>query len=434
MELRPAEQTRPYLVLGLVTLLLAFGLFGGWSALAPLDEAVVVSGRVTVESNRKTVQHLEGGIISEILVQEGDPVKRGAALLRMSETQQLAQLEIVRLQYLDALLLEARLQAELAGSRAVDVGGEVAALMAVEPRMEQMAAIQSQIFLSRQETLEREISILNRRRGQIQAQIEGLRQLGASRQQQIDAYAEEIEEWQQLYQRQLTDKQRLRELRHQKIGLEGGLAELQAEIAQLQIKQGETEEQILLRRGTRQSEVEQELRDTRRTIADLKARMTALEDTLSRTVVRAPDDGVVVGLKLHTVGGVVEPGEPMMYIVPDSRSFIVEVQIPAVDIDKVFAGLAADIRFSAFKFFQGMIDGEVGRVSADSFVDERSGASYYDATVKVLPGGATEMHQEGVELISGMPAEVVIKTGKRTLLDYILKPFTNLFIRAFREE
>ncbi|MBT7913444.1 HlyD family type I secretion periplasmic adaptor subunit [Candidatus Bathyarchaeota archaeon] len=430
----PDENETPYLRGGMMILLVAFGIFGGWSAYAPLDEAVVVMGRVTVESNRKTVQHLEGGIVSEILVKDGDRVSKGQPLLRMSETQQKAQLEIVKLQYLDAVVLEERLQAELEETKQLNYSAKLQQLLAEEPVMMRMANIQKQIFNSRKDTLEGEISILQKRIGQLQVQVEGLQQLSKSKQERIKAYQEEIAEWLVLFDKQLTDKQHLRQIRHQKIQIEGELAGLKAQVAQLNIQAGETEEQILLRKRNLQSEIVKELRSTQSAIADFKARMTALDDTLSRTVVRAPDNGIVVGLELHTEGGVIRPGEPVMHIVPESNSFVIDAQVSSIDIDKVVVGLDSDIRFSAFKSFKGVIPGEIVKVSADSFQDERTGASYYDATIRVAEGGYETMLSEGIELMSGMPAEVIVKTGNRTLLEYIVQPFSDMFMRSFREE
>ena len=231
----PDENETPYLRGGMMILLVAFGIFGGWSAYAPLDEAVVVMGRVTVESNRKTVQHLEGGIVSEILVKDGDRVSKGQPLLRMSETQQKAQLEIVKLQYLDAVVLEERLQAELEETKQLNYSAKLQQLLAEEPVMMRMANIQKQIFNSRKDTLEGEISILQKRIGQLQVQVEGLQQLSKSKQERIKAYQEEIAEWLVLFDKQLTDKQHLRQIRHQKIQIEGELAGLKAQVAQLKL-------------------------------------------------------------------------------------------------------------------------------------------------------------------------------------------------------
>lgn len=424
----------PYFRGGIIILIITFGVFGGWAFYAPLDTAVVTSGRITVETSRKTVQHLEGGIVSEILVKDGDQVVKGQPLIRMSETQPKAQLEVVELQYMDALILQDRLHAELEGDKLLIYSEEINHLAAEDKTVSGMAKVQRQIFESRRESIDGETAILKNRIGQLKAQIDGFRQLGNSNQERIDSYQEEISEWEILYKEQLADKQHLRQIRHQKSQLEGELAKNIAQIAQLNIRIGETEEQILLQKKTFQTEVVEELRKTQSSIADFKARMTALSDTLSRTIVRSPDDGTIVGLELHTEGAVIGAGKPIMYVVPGSSNFVIETQISSLDIDKVTVGLESDIRFPAFKSFRGVIPGTVIEVSADSFLDERTGASYYDATVKIAKGGYNTMVDEGIDLISGMPAEVIIKTGQRTLLDYIVKPFSDMFVRSLREE
>lgn len=217
--------------------------------------------------------------------------------------------------------------------------------------------------------------------------------------------------------------------------LQGDVANTRAEIARLNEQIMETKGQLLLRDEEFKKETLNKLVETKTMLNDLKSKILAARDTLNRTEIIAPADGVVVGLSLYTIGGVIPSGQKILDIVPQGSVLIVEAQVPVTDIDKVSAGLECDIRFSAFHLQQThVIHGKVIHVSADSFVDEATGNSYYEAKVEVTPEGQKQLKEYGFELVAGMPAEVMIKTGTRTTLSYLVKPFTDMLSRGFNEE
>lgn len=424
---------RPYLVGGLVILILAFGGFGGWSATAPLDSAAVAPGQVVVESYRKTVQHLEGGIVDEIRVEDGDFVDKGDLLLRLDDTQARSELDIVRSRLLAALAREARLKAERDEADAV-VFPDGLRDLADPADVQEVIDGQRQVFEARRDALQSELSVRDRRWEQLGEQISGLQALMASKKKRIASYQAEMDEWQSLLDRQMTDKQRLREVKRRVEELKGEISNHQAEIARLRVQQEEAKMERILRKQEFQEKVVAKLRETQSEILDARARINALEDKVRRTDVVAPVSGEIVGLKVHTEGGVVAPGDPIMDIVPQGQGLIVEARVKPTDIDRVHQGLSADIRFSAFSSqTTHVIEGKVLTVSADALTDKQNETSYYLARVQVTEAGARRMKQDGITLQPGMPAEVLIKTGNRTLLEYIVKPFSNMFARSFRE-
>ena len=417
-----------------MVLLVCFGGFGLWSALAPLESAAVASGQVRVESKRKTVQHLEGGIVSEILVSDGDRVSKGQILLKLDQTQAEAELGQVRWQHFTALAKVARLKAERDGSdhpafpeplQGDDVSPEVADLRQGEERL----------FQFRRESLDSEIAVLEQRIGQLNAQIDGLHEIIRAKEERIKLFSEEISEWESLFERKLSDKQRLRTSKHQKLELEAEVAEHKSDAARLKIQIGETKSQIIGRKQQFMTDVISDLSQAESVVADTEIRMTTLQARLTRTDLRSPDDGIVMGLQVHTVGAVISPGSPLMYVVPQTKDFVVEAQIPITEIDRIHVGQDAHIRFSAFDTrATHVIPGKVSQISADRFDEERTGRSYYKAEVDVTKAGLDQMGEDKIQLLPGMPAEVMIKTGSRTLLDYLVRPFSNMLARSFREK
>jgi epimerase transport system membrane fusion protein len=419
--------------IGLLILLAAVGGFGTWAALAPIDSAAVAPGMVAVEFNRKTVQHLEGGIVREILVREGARVAPGDLLVRLDDTQALAQLEIVRSQYLASRAQEARLIAERDSYREVVFPDDLLAARS-DPRVEEAIAGQQQVFAARSKALTGETEVLEQRIEQLNEQIRGLEGLSASKLQRIESYKTEIKDFKKLYEKGLTDRLRLREMERLAAELEGERAEHQASIAAAQVQIGETRLQIIQLQRKQQTEVTQELRDTQAKLSDLRERIRALEDTVARTVVRAPVGGAVVGLAVHTVGGVVTPGGRLLDIVPQDEQLIVEARVAPTDADRVSPGLEAQLRFSAFNVrTTPTVPGHVLTVSGDRITDPNNPKdSYYLARIQVTPEGMNSLR--GLSLLPGMPVDVMIKTGERTFFQYLVKPITDRLAKSFREE
>jgi epimerase transport system membrane fusion protein len=428
------SEDRPYRRLGVLVLLITFGFFGGWAAVAPLDSAVVAHGQVKVEARTKVIQHLEGGIVTEIDVKDGDLVAAGQLLVRLNDVEAKAQLRIVRLQYLAARALEARLKAERDGADAIAFPKELTDA-ASDPEVAEMIEGERQVFHARKKSRANENHILRQRIEQLKEQIAGLEGRLDSEKTRIDSYRTEVAEWEKLFKEKLADKLRLVQLQRELALLEGEYATDQAKVADLKLKIGETQSQIVLRAQSYLSEITTNLREAQSKIADQATRILALQDKLQRTLIRAPVRGVVVGLRVRTVGAVIEGGQPIMEIVPSSKDYIVVAKVLPANIESVHVGELADIRFSAFDLRNThVVEGKVLTLSADVLEDPATRRSYYEAEIQVTPAGFKQMQADGLDLLPGMPAEAMIKTGQRTMLNYLLKPFLDMFARAFREK
>ena len=415
--------------IGLALFALVFGFFGLWASLAPLDGAAHAPGTVTVESYKKTVQHLEGGIVSDILVRNGDLVKTGQPLLILDATQSRASLEMVYSEFISLKARESRLIAERDGLEAVSYP---ASLSSPDNRVPEETAAQDEIFAARKATNEGRTEILKQRIEQLQNQIIGMEALKEAKQILAQSFLDELSDNQILLDQGFSDKGLLRQAERSYAAASAEAAELTANIATTEMQIGETQLQILQQDSEFQSEVVTELGDVRTNLKDVNERMTAIRDVVSRTTVNAPDSGVVNGMQVHTIGGVIGPGAEIAEIVPESDELVLEASINPIDIDRVSVGQQARIRFSTFGNRAPTIFGTVLTISADSITNEMTGVPYYLARVDVNPESLEELG--GLALMPGMPAEVYINTGSRTLLQYLFKPFSNALARSFNED
>jgi epimerase transport system membrane fusion protein len=415
---------------GVLLFILLFGFGGIWATTAPIDGAARGAGKVTARSYSKIVQHLEGGIISNIFVENGARVAKGDPILNIDNTQPMAQLEITTIQYIALRALETRLIAERDGLSSLNYSPTFVSL---GERAQDETKAQIEIFNARRAALEGGIAVLRQRIGQLQSQIVGLKGLQSSKEELAQSYIEELSDVEELLSQGFSDKNRLRELERNVVRLNGEVAELMASIASTEVQIGETRLQILQQEKEFQNQVVTELSEVQTNVNDSVERVNALEDIVSRTVVRAPESGIVNGLQVHTIGGIVGPGMRIVDIVPEEDDLIVEVEVSPNDIDRVVIGQDASIRFSTF----GMgtvptIYGTVINLSADSFINESTGISYYLARVEVSPDGMEDLGE--LSLMPGMPAEVFIATGSRTFFEYVFKPFSNALARGLRED
>ncbi|QSR33878.1 hemolysin secretion protein D [Marinobacterium iners] len=417
-------------LIGLLILFVTFGMFGTWAAVAPLDSAALAPGVVTVKTYRKTIQHLEGGIVNEIMVRDGDQVTAGEVLLVLDDTQTQAELGIVKGQMIAALAQEARLQAERDGREEIAFPDSFARN---DPRVEEAVLSESQVFTARMNSHLGEIGVLEQRMTQIDEQVRGLQAIIRSKDELMKSYRDEVRDLSELLSDGFVDKQRLRDLERRVSELEGEMADNRSNIAQAKMRRGETELQILQLKKDFHTEVVNQLSEVQSKLFDLRERERALTDRVERTVVRAPEAGMVLGMKVHTVGGVVRSGDPILDIVPAASDLIIEAQVSPIDIDRVSIGKLADVRFSAFKqATTPVIEGEVTHISADRLTNEETGMPYYLARVELTNKGRELLGP--LLLIPGMPAEVLINTGERTLLEYLVQPATNAFARSFIED
>jgi len=421
---------RPTRRVGYLILLLTFGLFGGWATLAPLGSAALAPGVVTVKSYRKTVQHLEGGIVRELRVHDGDQVKAGDTLLVLDNTQARSEMEMMRNQLVAALELEARLVAERDG---LPEPKAVPGLNADDSRVREAHDSEARIFQTRRNSLLGEIGLQEQSIGQIEQQIRGFKAIIASKQTLARSYEEEITDLRELLADGYVDKQRLREQERSLSRLQAEVAEQQSDSARASVQIGEAKLKILQLKKTFASEVAGQLGEARTKVYDLRERLSSVQDRDQRTEILAPESGMVMGMTVHTLGGVISPGTPLLDIVPASEELIVEAQVSPIDIDRISVGRPVDIRFSAFKSSTTpVISGRLIQISADRLTNKDTGTAYYLARVAVTDEGRKALGD--LALVPGMPAEVLINTGARTLLEYMMQPATNAFARSLIED
>jgi epimerase transport system membrane fusion protein len=419
-------------VLGYGIIIAVFGVLGGWSALAPIDSAAVSPGIVTVQSFRRTVQHLEGGIVRKLNVKEGDQVAAGAVLVELEGTQFQTELDVLRAQQLALQSQEARLQAERDGLKSVTYPLAVG-LDAKDARVVEIRQGQDTLFLARRRAYLGEVSVLKQTVAQLQAQVTGLNSVLGSKRQLTVSYAAEIKDLRELLAEGFADRQKLREFERNSVQLEGEIAEMQANIAAAEAKINESTLRMLQVDREFQTEVAASLGEVQAKFADVNERVAAANDRVERALVRAPVSGRVLKLAIHTVGGVIAPGQPIMDVIPEREALVVETRVTPTDIDRVQAGLPARLRFSGFKRnVAPEVMGTVTNVSADRLVDESNGQSYFTARIELDPGQLERLKE--VELKPGMPVEAMINTGSRTLLGYLWEPVSDSVSRSFRED
>ncbi|MEX1196401.1 MAG: HlyD family type I secretion periplasmic adaptor subunit [Pseudohongiellaceae bacterium] len=417
---------------GLIIAFLVFGVFGIWATTAPIDGAAHAPGTVTARSNNKVVQHLEGGIISEILTENGDRVEAGDPLVHLDATQSRAELAMANVQLAAGEAREARLLAERDGLEQVEFETDISAASPVE-----VAEMLSQraVFQARREARLGQIDMLEQRVRQLRSQLEGLHSQRESKQSLVTSYADELEEVRGLLADGFSDTNRLRSVERNHSTLRGEIAELDSNIATTEMRITETQTEIKQVEREFFAEVVTELGETRSQLEDLRERRTALQDVVDRKIVRAPDAGIVNGMDIHTVGAVIAPGDPIAEIVPEGDELIIEARVSPMDIDRVAVGQDASVRFSSLNAqTTPRLTGTVINLSADAFVEEQSGNSYYQARISVEPSELESLGGSAIVLVPGMPAEVFINSGERTLMQYLLKPLTNAMARSFIED
>lgn len=428
-----AASIRPYLRFGVAVVTLTLLFFVGWGGIAPLDSAAVAPGSVVVASNRKTIQHLEGGIITDILVKDGDKVEEGQELVRLNATSAKARRELITGKLLSARATEARLLAQRDGKEEIEVTEGLKALGEKED-YQQVLDGQKNMFETRRKAYLGEMQVLDQRIVQLEEKITGMQAQKTASERQLVLIAEEIKTNTALLEKGLSIKSRLLALQREEASLQGEIGNFTSEITNIQEKIGETKIQKLNRENEYQKEVATDLKDTQQEIAGLEEQLSASSDVFDRTVITAPHAGTVTGLKYHTVGGVIAPGTAIMDLVPRDDMLMVEVRIQPQDIDVVHPGLKAKVRLSAYRSRMiPRLDGKVEYVSADRFVDEKAQMAYYLGRVRIDEEEMKKLAGK-VELYPGMPAEVFIVTGSRTLLEYLGAPLIQSFQRSLIED
>ncbi|MEM1154284.1 MAG: HlyD family type I secretion periplasmic adaptor subunit [Pseudomonadota bacterium] len=416
--------------IGLLIILVVFGGFGLFAMFAPMDSAALAQGEIEVQGNRKTVQHLEGGIVNEILVTDGQEVALGQPLLTLDATQEEAELAILMGNFYSALAKENRMAAERDGLVEILFSSE---LNVDDARAFESKKNEQQIFIARRTDRLGEVEVLEQNIEQLESKIEGLQALVDSKSLIVDSYTEEVTDLSELLTDGFVDKQRLRELERSRSRVIGEVADHEAEIAQAQTEIGEAKLGIIQLNNRFTTAVVDELAQVQAAIFDLRERILAIDYRLDRTEITAPAAGIVLGMNTHTVGGVIQPGQPLLDIVPEEATLVIDARVSPKDIDSVSIGSEATIRFSAFNAATTPImKGILTKVSADILVDQVSGRSYYLARIELSE--ESEAMLGSLILVPGMPVEVLLKTGERTLFQYLAKPATNAFARSLIED
>jgi len=417
--------------LGVAILVVFFGVFGLWATFAKLDSAAIAQGNVAVSSYPKTIQHLEGGIIKKIDVENGSKVKQYQALLEIEATQAEVQLQAIKNEFLALLAEEARLESERDGLSKVNFPES---LLQNERQPDIAKAILGQIaiFNANNKTFAGWMDILKQRLSQLDSEIAATESQVKAETRQAELINKELEATEQLLKQGSIEKTRYWALQREAARLEGNRNEHLAIIAKARQKIGETQTEILTRQEQRNKEIVEKLQEIHRQLAEKREKMRAAEDVLQRTVIRAPQAGTIINLNVHTIGGVIKPGEPLLEIIPDYDELIIEAQINPLDIDVVKVGLRAKINLMPYKtrhFYN--LSGQVSYISANTLIDPSTKSAYYAARIKVNKRELSKLPQ--VQLYPGMPAQVMIKVGERTPLQYLLDPLKQSIYHAFRE-
>jgi HlyD family secretion protein len=422
---------RRYLLAALVaSIVLVFGL-GGWATTTSFSGAVVALGTLVVESDVKKVQHPTGGIVGRLFVREGDHVKAGDLLVQLDETTTRANLQIITDSLDEQTARKARLEAERDDTAKIDFSGFAG--RGQEPKIIRLLKGEQNLFDFRRRSAEGQKSQLRERILQLREEIDGLSGQVIAKSREITLIMQELKGVRELWEKKLIPITRVTSLERDAARLEGEHGALQSSIAQSKGKISETELQILQVDQQIKTDVAKDLGEVRAKTTELEERKVAAEDQLKRIYIRAPQDGVVHQLTVHTVGGVISQGESIMLIVPDQDTLLVEARIPPPEIDQVHLHARAMLRFTSFnQRTTPTIEGEVVRVSADISQDQKTGQSYY--TIRIA-FAETELRRLGqVSLVPGMPVETFIQTDERTVISYLLKPVHDQVTRAFREK
>jgi HlyD family secretion protein len=424
-------RTRGIMLLGTTAIIVFFGSFVVWSAMAPLAEAAVAPGQIRSEGSRRTIQHLEGGIVREILARDGSEVKAGQVLMRLEDAQSSASLETLRVQSWSLRAQDARLESERAGLSDITFPPEL--LSVTDPRALEAMTGQRTLFAARQTSLTSQLQVLEARIAQHEATAASAQGQIASQRRQLELIRREEVDVRTLVAQGLERMPRLLGLQRQSASFEGNLQDLYGQIDKANASVNEARSQIRQTRDQRLAEVSTETRDVRTKLNEAVDRLRASQDAATRRDIVAPEDGTILGSKFFNIGAVVRAGEPVMELVPSHDRLVAEVQLSPNDIDVVYPGLEAEVRLPAFKQrLVPYLHGHVTFVASDVTMDDRTRSSHYRVQIVVDHEQLAKL--DNVTLRAGMPVEAQIQTGSRSFFRYIGQPVLDSFHRAFREQ
>ena len=431
-ESRSWSARRPMIV-GLLGLIVLVGGFGTWATQANISGAIVASGRIEVDRNRQIVQHPDGGVVTEIRVDEGSRVEAGDVLVRLDDTLLSSELALIESQLWETQARRARLEAERDDAQTVTFPETLLEAAGVRDDVSDLVEGQSRLFDARGETIANNVEQLGKRRGQIDDQMGGVDAQLAALDRQLTLIEEELAAQESLLERGLAQVGRVLALRREQASIDGRIGELRASLAQASGRMTEIDIEILTLRANRREQAITQLRDIQFSENELLERRRSLQERLSRLDITAPVSGVVYGLSVFAERSVIRPAEPVLFLVPQDRPLVIAAQVAPIHIDQVFVGQDVTLRFSALdQRTTPELEGQVIQLSADAFEDEATRASFYRAEIILTEGQIARLPQ-GSTLIPGMPVESFIRTDDRTPLAYLVKPLADYFSRAFRE-
>lgn len=422
-----------HLLIGFIALLVLVGGFGTWSVVATIAGAIIAPGQIEVDQNRQVVQHLDGGVVTKILVDEGDTVKAGQILIQLDDSRLAPQLAIVEGQLFELMARRGRMEAERDTAENITFADALAEQAAKEPRIAELLEGQARLFRARAESFAKEVEQLGKRRGQIANQIEGVMAQQEALEMQLDLITGELRDQQSLLDKGLAQASRVSALQREQARLKGSMGELTASKAQAEGRITEIDIEII-KLGTSQREQSiATLRDQQPEELRLTEQRLSLIEQLSRLNVRAPVSGIVYGLTVFAPRSVIRPAEPILFLVPQDRPLVIASQVEPIHRDQIFVGQEVTVRFSAFdQRTTPELKGKVVQVSADIFQDEATRYSYYRAEIALLDGEADKL-PEDAKLTPGMPAETYMRTNDRSPIAFLIKPLADYFIKAFKE-
>ena len=431
-RIRPSWSARGPVLLGVFALALLVGGFGVWSWTARIAGAVVAGGQVEVEQRRQVVQHPDGGVVAEIPIHDGETVTSGQVLIRLDGSLLNTELAIVEGQYFEILARRGRLEAERADGKQITFPAELVKTAAERPELKALMAGQESLFLARLDTLKQALGQLAKQAEQVDSQISGIDAQTLALQQQRDFIAQELRDQRSLLEKGLAQAPRVLALEREAARLDGQLGEMTATRARAVTQLAEIDLSRLEKSAGYREAAETELRDLGYRELELAERRRSLVEQVSRLEIRAPVSGVVQELQVTTPRSVIRPADPILFIIPQDRPLVVAARVATINVDEVHPGQPVVLRFSSFSSrTTPEIDGVLSRVSPDTLIDQATQVPYYRAEVTIP---ATELEKlKGLDLIPGMPVEVYIQTGERRPMAYLVKPLSDYFIRAFRE-
>ncbi|MEL7011752.1 MAG: HlyD family type I secretion periplasmic adaptor subunit [Pseudomonadota bacterium] len=421
------------LLVGMAALALLIGGFGTWAAFANIAGAVISSGQIEVDQNRQIVQHLDGGVVSEIEVDEGDLVEAGDVLLRLDRTTLLTRLNIAESQLFELMARRGRLEAERDKSDKIKFDPLLSEAALENPSINDLMAGQVRLLEARRATQVQEIDQLGKRRTQITDQINGIVSQAEALTRQLELIEEELVGQQDLLDKGLAQASRVLALQREEASLAGSVGQLGADKAQAEGRRTEIDIELLKLEATQREEAITELRDLQFRELELREERLALLEQMNRLDIVAPVSGAVYGLTVHAPRAVLRPAEPVLYLVPQDRPLVINANVDPVHVDQLYVGQEVTLRFVALdQRTTPELFGELTGISADTFRDEITGVPYYRAEVALWAEERARLDPD-VELRPGMPVEVFIQTDDRTLVAYLAKPLADYFTRAFRE-